>query len=93
VDAKGTLYVADFGNQTIRKGVPLTELPPKLQIAVLEGTVIVSWPAPSDYALETAPTLSAGTRWTAAVPLLVAHGSYIFSQSPGSQPAFYRLRK
>jgi sugar lactone lactonase YvrE len=93
VDAKGTLYVADFGNQTIRKGVPLAELPPKLQIAVLEGTVIVSWPAPSDYALETAPTLSAGTIWTAVPPPPVVNGNYTFTQSPGPQPAFYRLRK
>jgi hypothetical protein len=91
----GILYVADFSNQTIRKGVPVDAPEPALNITYLAGEVLLSWNASaSNYVLETAADLPPGGTWEPATPAPTLGGSgFVVTNTPGALRAFYRLRK
>lgn len=91
IDSAGTLYVADYGNQTIRSGVFL----PGLGISVVSGQIVLSWPkAAGAYVAETRSTLAADAAWSVLTTPSVTNGPNVMVvDQPRTVPAFYRLQK
>jgi hypothetical protein len=94
VDSAGNLFVADYLNHTIRKGVPSSIPAPWLDVLKSADQVVLSWPTTaSNYVLETTGALDPGATWTPLTSgVEVAGNSYVFTNSVGSGAAFYRLR-
>lgn len=94
VDGAGNLFVGD--NNSIRLGLPLAAAPPspRLQIALLENQVVLSWPAwASNYALETTNTLPGGLSWVAVSGASLSGTNYVRTNPISSSRAFFRLHQ
>ncbi len=91
VDGAGAIYVADYGNQTIRKGVFV----PALQISLSSQSVVLSWPSVTvGYVPESSASLGANATWSALTSAPASNGpNFIVTDERGTAPAFYRLRK
>jgi hypothetical protein len=95
VDSRGILYVADFSNQTIRKGTPVAAQGPPLKIEYVAGEVLLSWDdSASNYVLETAADLPPSGTWEPATPApTLGSSGFVVTNTPGALRAFYRLRQ
>ena len=93
VDVAGNLYVTDYANHTIRKGVPPWGAAPSLQIALSGNQVVVSWPATAtNFILETASALAGS--WTPITNgINIAAGSFQLTNRPVPFADFFRLRR
>src|SRR5262249_19877982 len=61
VNSAGDLFVTDYGNQTIRKGV----FRPALRLGMAAGKLVLSWPTSAAlFTLETASVLDPNTTWS-----------------------------
>ena len=91
VNAADELYVADYGNQTIRKGV----LMPSLAISLVSQKLALSWPAVAlGFVPETSVSLEANAAWSALTNTPVANGFNLIVTTPiPSSSSFYRLGK
>lgn len=91
VDSAGVLYVADYQNQTIRKGIPF----PSLQIVFSSQRFFLLWPsAAADYLLETTTSLVSGASWSALTNVPTTNAlNLVLTDQPTGRAAFYRLRK
>jgi hypothetical protein len=91
VTAANELYVADFGNQTIRKGVFM----PSLAISLVSQKIVLSWPAAAvGYVPQASTSLEANTTWSALTNAPVTNGFNLIVTPPiPSTPTFYRLGK
>ena len=91
LDSNGNLYITDQRNHTIRKGILISFPAPSLQISLLAGQAIISWPAwAANFQLETAATLPAVSwiPWTNSVRTL---GDTFQVTADLNGVAFYRL--
>jgi sugar lactone lactonase YvrE len=95
VDDAGVVYVSDFGNHTIRRGVPSAVAAPALAVTLVAGQVLVSWPvSAAEYTLETRGSLEPPSSWTAATNQPSISGdNLVVTNLPSVEAAFYRLRK
>jgi hypothetical protein len=95
VDTAGTLFVVDYLNHTIRKGVSSAPPIPSLQIFRASNQVVLAWPASAtNYVLETAATLQPGTPWASLTNGIAVSGTNrVLTNFPGTAAAFYRLHK
>ena len=91
VDGAGELAVADYGNQTIRKGVFV----PSLGVLLAAQKIVFSWPAAAaGYVPEISSSLGPGATWTPLTNAPATNGSnLILTDQPAAAAAFYRLRK
>lgn len=90
-DTAGNLYVADYGNQIIRKGVFI----PMLRISLSFGRVALSWPADAaGYSLLGSRSLDPNALWSQLTNTPVTNGSTVFiADQPKTATVFYRLEK
>jgi len=96
VDAAGNLYVTDYANHTIRKGVPPWGPTPTLGIQLSANQVILSWPASAtNFFLETSGQLSPAASWLPLTnPVAISGDNVVVTNLPAAAAAaFYRLRK
>jgi sugar lactone lactonase YvrE len=95
-DPSGALYVADTGNNTVRRGQVLVEAV-TLGVRLLGGQVLVSWPAnAAGFSLETSTNLADNTGWSLVTnaPALSDGGKVlVLTNSPTAPSAVYRLRR
>ena len=93
VDVAGNLYVTDYANHTIRKGVPPWGATPSLQIALSGNQSVVSWPATAtNFILETASALAGS--WTPITNgISIAADSFLLTNSSVLSAGFFRLRR
>jgi hypothetical protein len=91
VDTTGSLYVADYGNHTIRKGV----LVPSIQITFSSQKVVLSWPsATGGYVPETSASLGITAIWSPLTNTPASNAfNFILTYQPSAPTAFYRLHK
>jgi sugar lactone lactonase YvrE len=91
VDNGGSIYVADWGNQTIRRGTFL----PALAISLSGGQAALSWPAVAgDFVAEISSTIGPGAVWSLVSGIAVTNGRTIrVVDQPRAQPVFYRLQQ
>jgi streptogramin lyase len=94
VDARGVLYVADFSNNTIRRGQPVAS-EPSISLLTINGQLWLSWPASAtNYALETSDSLTPTATWQPVTTGITQSGnSFIWQMTPGAGSAFYRLHQ
>lgn len=87
----GRIYVADYGNQTIREGVFL----PGLRVSLSLQRVILTWPAEAmDYVAEASSSLGADALWSGFTNTPGTNGqNLLLIDVPGSGNKFYRLKK
>jgi len=85
------LYVADFGNNSIRTD---RLVPPTLQFLVTANQLVLSWPAAAaGFVLETASAVSAGADWTPLTEgVAVTADGFALTNTFEAGAAFYRLR-
>ena len=95
VDRDGNLFIADYGNHTIRKGTPITALQPSLGILMTSSEVVLSWPASAtNYVLETTGRLVPPVTWTALTNGVVASGdTRLMTNGLAGTAAYYRLHR
>jgi len=93
VDIAGNVYVADYGNHTIRKGVPPWGSTPSLRIVLSANQPVLSWPATAtNFVLETANVLSGS--WTPITNGISRDGDSLVLTNHSSSPAgCFRLRR
>ena len=91
VNAANELYVADWGNQTIRKGV----LMPSLAISLVSQKIVLSWSAAAlGFVPETSVSLEANAAWTPLTNTPATNGLNLIVTPPiPGAPTFYRLGK
>jgi len=91
-----TLYGAAAGGGSGGTGTifALTLPVPSSGIAQAVNQVVISWPAwAANYALQTAPDLSSGS-WSNLTSGIITDGTnYLFTNTPASQTAFFRLQQ
>lgn len=94
VDVAGNIYVSDFSNHTIRKGVPPWGATPRLwiQISAAEN-ILVFWPSSAtNFLLETSSTLSSA--WTPLTNGIVTESeNSVLTNQPNAAAAYFRLRR
>ena len=98
LDSTGNVYVADFGNSTIRRGQSGGAPVSQLQITRSSDSdkqIVLSWPATETNAvLESTSTLSAGALWTPlSNGIAISRESFVLTNTAGAGPAFYRLNR
>ncbi len=95
LDGQGNVYVADSGNNCIRKISMGPVGPPSLQIALSGGQAILSWPVwASDFVLETSIGLPPSGSWTPLTNGVVASiNDFVLTNKLRTGAAFYRLRQ
>jgi len=93
VDGMGNLFVVDYLNQTIRKGVPPPI--PTLEIFRSANQVVLAWPAAAtNYVLESTGNLQPGAIWAPVTNAIVTSGDNRFrTNQPEAAAAFFRLYK
>lgn len=94
VDAADNVFVADYGNSTIRGGAPPSEAP-QLQIALAGGELVLSWPIwASNFVLEATDSLGPAAVWLDLTNNAVPTGAtLIFTNTLNNSMSFYRLRQ
>jgi len=94
LDEAGSVYVADTGNDTIRKFAPLNLSPPRLRCSTLGQSLVLSWSGLwHGYQLESCGCLGTNTGWTVvSAPAIAINGIYWLTNTRAS-PAFFRLHK
>ena len=95
VDRAGNIYVADYSNNTIRKGVPPWGPIPTLQIELAGNQAVISWPgSASNYVLETRGTLLPGQPWSSLTnDISLVSGRFVLSHPLTAASSLYRLRR
>ena len=90
-DIRGNLYVADYGNQTIRKG----EFIPLLRLSFSFQNLVLAWPADAaGYLPEIADSLDPAAIWSPLTNSPATNGnSLVLKLEPAAEAAFYRLRQ
>lgn len=91
IDSNGLLYLADTGNNTIRIS---SFLSPRIHANGTGGAISLSWriSAPN-YSVETTSNVTDSSSWTSVAGNAVILGDrFVITNSPISNPAFYRLR-
>lgn len=91
VNSAGELFVTDYGNQTIRKGV----FRPALRLGIAAGRLVLSWPTSASlFTLETSSELSPNVTWSPLTNSPVTNGlNLLLTIAPTNSPSFYRLRR
>jgi hypothetical protein len=91
MNSAGDLFVTDYGNQTIRKGV----FRPALRMAMAARQLVLSWPtAATFFTLETSTSPDPTAAWSPVTNAPVTNGlSFLLPVQPGPTPAFYRLQR
>jgi hypothetical protein len=91
VNIAGDLFVTDWGNQTIRKGV----FRPALRMAMAARQLVLSWPtAATLFTLETSTSTDSAATWSPVTNAPVTNGlNFLLPVQPGATPAFYRLQR
>jgi hypothetical protein len=91
VNEVGEVFVTDYGNQTIRKGV----FRPVLRMSMAVGRLALSWPrAAAQFTVEASSSLDANAAWLSVTNAPVTNGLTVFLPvEPSSGAAFYRLRR
>jgi len=95
VDKGGTIFVAEYGNSTIRSGVAISVPAPPLQIALSNAQLTLMWPAwASNYVLEATGQLDSPGSWVSITNGIALSGQYfVFTDFSAGASAFYRLRQ
>jgi sugar lactone lactonase YvrE len=90
LDALDRIFVADYGNQTLRRG----EFVPALGLNMAFGKIVLTWPtAATTYVPETSPSPFSNATWTPMTNTPVTNGlNVLITDNPGAGAAFYRLR-
>jgi sugar lactone lactonase YvrE len=93
-DGSGALYLADTGNNTLRRGQSLTTAV-ALELRLLNGEVVVSWPVSADgFNLEATTNLSSPGGWSSVTNQPSSSGSEFYLTNLPTAPAvFYRLHR
>jgi hypothetical protein len=93
VHRDGTLFVVDYLNHTIRKGVPPGGPIPTLQISQFGAAVVFSWPVgATNYTLETTASVQPPAAWTLVTNTVVICGNTRFlTNLPTASAGFFRL--
>jgi hypothetical protein len=94
-DRAGNLFVVDYLNHTIRKGVPPWGPIPSLQILLANHRAVITWPeSATNYVLETSLTLAANASWTPLTNGVTTNlDSLVWTNNSAAQAGFYRLHK
>jgi DNA-binding beta-propeller fold protein YncE len=94
VDAAGVLYVADFSNNTIRRGTPISGSP-TIQLLNSSGQFFLAWPVTAtNFEMKTSKTLSPGETWQVITEGITVWGNnFILPMVPNAPSAFYRLQQ
>ena len=92
VDAMGNIYVSDYLNDTIRKGVPFVATLPNLAISANgPGSVLVSWPGAYG-TLQTNATLAVSNWGDYGGTVNNGGGTNTVTWTPAAGNIFFRLR-
>jgi hypothetical protein len=88
---EGEVYVADYGNHTIRKGVFI----PSLRIMLSLQRIFLLWPSTAfDYVPERSFILNPGAVWSPLTNAPATNGpNLVIADQIINGPVFYRLRK
>ena len=95
IDRAGNLYVADYSNHTIRKGVPPWGPIPTLQIELAGNQAVLSWPSSAtNYVLETQTAFLPEQPWSSLTNgVALVSGRFVLSRPLSSTSGIYRLRR
>jgi len=94
IDDQGSLYVSDRDNNTIRQGQVVVVGPVPLQLSVVGGQIVLSWPgSASMFHVETSTNLGANDSWLPLSVRPVPSGTNLVITNVATAPAaFFRLR-
>ena len=94
VDSTGVLYVADFSNNTIRRGSPIGGLP-TIQLTSSGGQFLLAWPVnAANFEMEMSETPPPSATWqTITQGITVSGDSLTLPMVPNASSGFYRLRQ
>ena len=95
IDRAGNIYVTDYANHIIRKGVPPWGPIPSLQIELAGNQAVLSWPSTAtNYILETQVALVSGQPWSSLTNgITLVSGRFVLSRPLISASGVYRLRR
>jgi len=95
VDSADNVFVADYGNSTIRAGTALVLEAPVLQILRSADMVVLSWPVwASNYVLEATSSLEPSAAWVVLTnSVLMPDNKLGLTNTLNSPMLFYRLRQ